>query len=421
MPTQPNTNRLLDHCFCHESGKLIASLVRFFGLKHFELVEDMVQAALVEALHVWKIQGAPDQPSAWIHRVAKNRVLDVLRRDTNFKIKAAQYATLDPRAQQSQLDNLFDESLLEDNQLRLIFACCHPSLPVESAIPLTLKSLCGFSELEIARGMLLESETVRKRIYRTRQLLIEQQLQLDLPSARQLPVRLHYVHNVLYLMFNEGYSSSNGELAIRSDVCEEAARLCHLLTEHPNCSTRTTFALLALMLFHASRFDARIDATGNFVLIENQDREKWDRRMMSRAMEYLNHASGDEATSVYHCEAAIAMYHCRAPAFDQTDWSAIIRLYDRLIESVDSPVYRLNRAIAIGQKDGPEKALALLDPLKADPALGKSPRLETTLGVLCRMKGDLAQAERHFQSALRRNLPTHDRLLIQLRLEQCQE
>ncbi len=419
MEPDQSPNKLVDHFFRHESGKLVASLVRFFGLRHFDLVEDMVQAALVEALDAWKIQGVPVQPAAWIYRVAKNRVLDALRRDANFQNKAAEYALQGTSSGKLQIDELFDESQLQDSQLRMIFACCHPALKPEDAIPLTLKSLCGFNEQEIAQGMLLESETVRKRIYRTKQLLIEQQVSLDLPTARQLPARLHFVHNVLYLMFNEGYLSTNSDRAIRSDVCEEAARLCHLLTEHPNCSTRNTFALLALMLFHASRFDSRIDSQGGLVLLEDQDRQKWDQRMMSRAMDYLNHTSDEGAASVYHYEAAIAMHHCRARTFAQTDWAAIVNLYDCLVESADSPIYQLNRAIAIGQRDGPDAALALLNKIANEPTLAKSPLLDATFGELYRMQGDTNRAIAFFRKASNKARSSHDRELIDRRIAQC--
>ena len=412
-------NELVDHFFRHESGKLIASLVRFFGLKHFDLVEDMVQAALVEALRVWKIRGVPDQPAAWIHRVAKNRVLDALRRDKNFQEKAEELARLGEAKEGQRVENLFDESQLQDSQLRLIFACCHSSLPPDSAVPLTLKTLCGFSEEEVARGMLLSSENVRKRIYRAKQTMIEDKISLDLPSSRQLSARLHYVHTVLYLMFNEGYSSTSSDQAIRDDVCEEAARLCHLLTEHPHCSTKTTSALLALMLFHASRFDARIDSNGGFVLLDEQDRTKWDQRMISRAKEYLQ-ASDGPAISVYHLEAAIALQHCVAASFAKTNWSAIIGLYDRLIERFPSSVYQLNRAIAINQEMGPEAAIEILDSIQSDPHLNRFHLLDATYGEFYRAKSQFNLAKKHFEKAILKTTSRHEQEVLQRRIAQCE-
>ncbi|MFK7770125.1 MAG: RNA polymerase sigma factor [Mariniblastus sp.] len=411
-------NQLVDHFFRHESGKLIASLVRFFGLRHFDLVEDMVQAALVEALAVWKVQGLPDQPAAWIHRVAKNRVLDALRRDKNFQEKAENFARPENSNSSDSIDRLFDESELKDSQLRLIFACCHSTLQPDSAIPLTLKTLCGFSEEEIARGMLLSRDNVRKRIYRAKQTMIENNVSLDLPSSRQLPARLHYVHNVLYLMFNEGYCSTSNEQAIRDDVCEEAARLCHLLTEHPHCSTKTTYALLSLMLFHASRFDARMDGEGGLVLLEAQDRSKWDRQMIERAKEYLRQSDG-KAISIYHLEAAIALQHCDASSFAETNWGVITGLYDRMIELFPSSVYRLNQAIAIGQKDGPEAAIEILNSLQADVHLNRSHLLDTTFGEQYRIKGEYVLAKEHFEKAILKTISKHEQAFLRGRIAQC--
>lgn len=412
-------NELVTHFFRHESGKLVASLVRFFGLNHFELVEDMVQSALVEALTHWKTHGIPDQPAAWIHRVAKNRVLDVLRRNTRLQSRAAEIA-VDSVSAGRRVEELFDESELNDSQLRMIFACSHPKISPELAIPLTLRTLCGFSEEEIARGMLIERATVRKRIYRARQRMIEMNVSLELPSSRQLAERLHYVHNVLYLMFNEGYSSTNNESSIRGDVCEEAARLCHLLTQHRHCSTRTTLALLSLMLFHASRFESRVDNEGNLVLLEEQDRSLWDKAMIGQALGFVARAHEYGATSVYHLEATIAMQHCVAESFQATNWSAIIAAYDGLIEVRDSAIYRLNRAIAIAQRDGPLAGLEIVEAIRSDPMLQRSHLAEATLGELHRMQGNLPAAEQHFLLAIDKASSQQDKALLRRRVKQCQ-
>src|SRR5262245_32324055 len=228
-PAAEPASGLVEHFFRHESGRLVSVLVRLFGLRNLDLVEDMVQSARLEALQAWRSQGVPDKPSAWMHRVARNKVLDALRhRETVLRL-APSWARLHPLVCEPELDDLFLDSKIEDSQLRLIFACCHPELPRENQIALTLKSLFGFSNGEIARGLLLPEETVKKRIQRARSYLEAQGVDLSVPRAEELANRLESVHQCLYLLFNEGYAASSGDSVIRMELCEEAARLCHLL------------------------------------------------------------------------------------------------------------------------------------------------------------------------------------------------
>src|SRR5262249_49490846 len=226
---------------------------------------------------------------------------------------------------------LFLDSEIEDSLLRMIFACCHPRLARENQLALTLKALCGFGNSEIARALLVGEATVKKRLQRATRALIDHQVALDPPGADELAQRLDSVHQVLYLLFNEGYSSSQGESAIRADLCEEAARLCHLLCSHPRFSTPATHALMALMLFHAARLDARLDRRGAFLLMEEQDRDQWDRRLIRRAQEFLHQSAEGTIISPFHLEAAIACHHCTATSYADTDWPAILPLYDPLL------------------------------------------------------------------------------------------
>jgi predicted RNA polymerase sigma factor len=402
---------LVEHFFRHESGKLVASLVRRFGIRHFDLVEDMVQAALAEALLAWKQSGVPKEPAAWMRRVAINRILDTLRREQKFNSFASQFAeTAETHISDKQRlhdDDALDEDAVQDSLLRMLFTCCHPELPADAVVPLTLKTVCGFVA------------TVRKRIYRAKRNLIQRNVRLELPSVGQLSARLQTVHNVLYLMFNEGYASSVADESLRLDVCEEAARLRHLLTENSYCCTGATHALLALMLFHASRFNARIDHEGALVLLEDQDRQLWDRRLIARAMDYFKLASEDKTLTSYHLEAAIAMYHCASPRFADTDWNSIIALYDRLIQSVPSPIYQLNRSIAIGQRDGPVAAIALLEKLRDEPRLLNFHLLDAALGEFCRLANQLDAAQAYFSSALRKTNLASEQALLHRRIQQC--
>ena len=414
MPTQ-----LVEHFFRHQSGRLVSSLARVFGLRNLDLVEDMVQSSLVEALHAWRMQGVPDNPSAWMHRVARNKVVDALRqRDTLLRI-APGWARLRPLATEPGIDDLFLDSEIEDSQLRMIFACCHPALARENQIALTLKSLCGFSNSEIARGLLIAEEAVKKRIQRARQQLVEQSVDLSVPAADELANRLDSVHQCLYLLFNEGYSASSGDAVIRLDLCEEAARLCHLLCGHAHTRSPATFALLALMLFHAARFDARTDAQGRLLLMEDQDRAKWNQDLIARARWFLDRSAEGRTISTFHLEAGIALLHSTAPSFAQTQWPEILRLYDVLISRQPSAIYQLNRAIVLAHMEGPAAGIRVIESLAGDPSLRHYHLVDATLGELYRRAGDMARARKHLERAREATQLACERELLERRLAAC--
>jgi RNA polymerase sigma-70 factor (ECF subfamily) len=409
---------LVEHFFRHEAGRLVSVLTRFFGWRYFDLVEDMVQATLLDALEAWRVRGVPDNPSGWVHRIAKNKILDALRRDQIGQRVLGEWAAARPRHEEG-LDELFIDSEIEDSLLRMMFACCHPHLARENQLALTLKALCGFGNAEIARALLVGEETVKKRLQRATRDLIDQQIALDPPAAEVLTQRLDSVHQVLYLLFNEGYSASDGETAIRADLCEEAARLCHLLCSHPRFRTPATHALMALMLFHGARLEARLDQRGSVLLLEEQDRDKWDRRLIRRAQEFLAQSAEGTVISSFHLEAAIACHHCTARSYADTDWRAILRLYDALLALHRSPVYLLNRAIVVAQIDGPQAGIRVLDEAGQDPALRHYHLFDATLGDFYRRAGDLARARQHLEAARRKTSSPFDRELIDRRLSQC--
>jgi RNA polymerase sigma-70 factor (ECF subfamily) len=407
---------LVEHFFRHEAGRLVSVLTRLFGWRNFDLVEDMVQATLTDALQAWRIRGVPDNPSGWIHRVARNKILDALRRDRIGERVLEEWAAARP-AHAEGLDELFFDSEIEDSQLRMMFACCHPRLARADQLALTLKALCGFGNSEIARALLVTEETVKKRLQRATRDLIGHHITLDPPAAGELAGRLDGVHQVLYLLFNEGYSSCDGERAIRADLCEEAARLCHLLCGR--FGTPATHALMALMLFHAARLDARLDQRGSLLLMEEQDRGKWDQRLIRRAQEYLDLSAEGTVISAFHLEAGIAYHHCTAGSYAETDWPAILRLYDALLTLQRSPVYLLNRAIVVAQIEGPHAGIRALDGAGQDPALRHYHLFDATLGEFYRRAGDLARARHHFEAARRKTNSPFDRELIDRRLADC--
>ena len=416
-PREP-VSGLVDHFFRHESGRLVSVLTGIFGWRNFDLVEDMVLATLADALEAWRHRGVPDNPSGWVHRVARNKILDALRREKIRQRVLAEYgATL--RTFQDELDQRFNESEIEDSQLRMMFACCHPALSRANQLAFTLKALCGFGSVEIARALLVSEETIKKRIQRARAVLIEAEVPLDSPADAELDARLGAVHQVLYLLFNEGYSSSQGEAAIRADLCEEAVWLCHLLCSHPRFGTPATHALMALMLFHAARLEARLDEGGGILLMEEQDRGKWDRRLIARAEEFLSRSAAGTVISPFHLEAAIAAHHCAASSYAATDWPEILRLYDALLGIHRSPVYLLNRAIVVAQIEGAQAGLRELLEAGGDRAFEQYSLYDATLGELYRRAGEWEQARVCFEAARRKTRSPHDRAIIERRLAGC--
>jgi RNA polymerase sigma factor (sigma-70 family) len=434
LATSESPGRLVEHFFRHEAGRLVGVLTRIFGWRNFDLVEDMVQATLLDALEAWR-GGVPDNPSGWVHRVAKNKILDALRRDKigqrvmeEWAVGWARHSCL--AARQERLDELFLDAEIEDSQLRMMFACCHPRLTREDQLALTLKALCGFGNSEIAHALLVTEETIKKRIQRATRDLRDYPIALDPPLATsespgrpadELAQRLDSVHQVLYLLFNEGYSSSEGDIAIREDLCEEAVRLCHLLCSHPRCCTPATYALMALMLFHAARLEARLDQRGSILLMEEQDRSKWDHRLIEKAQEFLNRSAEGTAISPFHLEAGIAYHHCTAKSYRETDWPAILRLYDALVAIHPSPVYQLNRAIVVAEIEGPHAGIQALE--KAGGRRGDALRhyhlFDATLGELNRRAGDFKRARRHFEAARQKTKSPFDRELLDRRLAEC--
>jgi RNA polymerase sigma-70 factor (ECF subfamily) len=409
---------LVEHFFRREAGRLVAVLTRFFGWRNFDLVEEMVQATLVDALQSWRIRGIPENPSAWVHRVARNKVLDSLRRREIQRKVTLEWAA-NRAARREGIDDLFLDTSIEDSQLRMIFACCHPFLARENQIALTLKTLCGFGISEIARALLVPGETIKKRLQRATLDLVNQNVRLEPPDRAQLIERLDAVHQVLYLIFNEGYSSSKGESPIRADLCEDAAHLCYMLCSHPDFSTPTTRALMAIMLFHAARLDARLDDHGSVLLMEDQDRTRWDARLIHRAQQFLDASAEGTIISAFHLEAGIALHHCTAKSYAETNWRAILLLYDKLLSIHRSPVYLLNRAIVVAELEGPASGIRALEEAAGNKSLQNYHLYDATLGEFYRRAGDFEEARRCLETAKQKTRSPHDHAIIDRRLARC--
>ncbi len=412
-PSSTEPNQLVEHFFRHESANLKAVLTRAFGVQHLDLVEDKVQDAMIEAMHAWR-HGVPENPAGWIHRVARNRILDVLRR---ARIHERAVTSLGHSEAKTvfMVERWLEKDRLPDSLLRMMFVCCHPALDRRSQIAMTLKILCGFSVAEIAHGLLMSKEATKKRVQRAKKALADLAVRLELPAAADLHDRLAAVHDVLYLLFNEGYSASHGSEPLHEDICEEAARLCHLLCEHDELGTIDSRALLALMLFHAARLEARIDSEGAVVLLEDQNRLQWNPSLIGIA-DYWLEASKTATPSRYHYEAAIAQLHCRAPSVKATRWDEVVKLYDRLIAIRPSPIYVLNRAIARGQSGDPSTGLAELDSIRNRSEMRHYYLLDCAEARLYELLGERHQARLAYERALGADLAEHEKRLLSKKL-----
>jgi RNA polymerase sigma factor (sigma-70 family) len=371
---RPAAPGLVEHSFRREYGRLVAVLARRVGIRHLDAVEDAVQEALLTALTSWTAQGVPDDPGAWLYRVARNNLIDDLRRKTGRQRILAQ--AVDPAVVRESHDRprssrdapvSYFASEVADDTLRMLFICCDEAIPRESQLVFALKTLCGFSVAEIALRLFTSEANVYKRLARARDRLREIDPEIETPPLDTLTSRLPGVQAVLYLLFNEGYLSSHAEESIRCELCDEAVWLATLLAEHPIGAAPETFALLALMHLHAARLGARRDATGGLLLLEEQDRSLWDRVRMRIGAEWLERSATGDVFSRFHAEAAIAAEHCFAPSFADTRWKEIGDLCAMLERIAPSPLHTMNRAVAVAEWQGPDAGLAVLEAL-APPA-----------------------------------------------------
>jgi RNA polymerase sigma factor (sigma-70 family) len=389
---------LVEHYFRHEYGRLVAVLTRKVGVRHVEAVEDAVQGALMTALTSWTAQGIPGDPGAWLYRVACNNVIDDLRRRTGRRrILERAVDTVD---QSEHLPPSYFAGEVADDMLRMLFICCDDAIPRESQLVFALKTLCGFSVSEIALRLFTSEANVYKRLGRARDRLRASAPEIETPPVGALNTRLPSVQAVLYLLFNEGYLSAHAEEAIRRELCDEAVRLTTLLAEHPIGAVPETFALLALMHLHAARLGARRDAMGGLLLLEEQDRSRWDRERIRIGAEWLERSATGVVFSRFHAEAGIAAEHCFEPWFEHTRWKEIADLY-AMLEHIDpSPLHTMNRAVAVAEWQGPDAGLALLEPFTPPAWLAGSYLWDAVLADLHRRAGNPEIAQRHRDRAL---------------------
>lgn len=413
---------LSDHLFRHEAGRMVATLTRIFGVHNLALAEDVVQDAFCRALEVWKLRGVPENPSAWLMAAAKNRALDVLRRERTVR-------TFEPeltRFVQSEwtlapaLAELFSTDAIKDDLLRMMFSCCQARLSEESQVTLILHILCGFSVGEVANAFVSTHAATEKRITRAKKVLAQSKKLFDVERTKDVAARLPSVHRALYLLFNEGYHGASPESAIREDLCREAIRLTAVLLEHPAGAAPATYALAALMCFNAARLPGRLDASGNLSPFFEQDRAQWDRELIAEGLRLLDlSAVGTELTE-YHIEAGIARVHAMAERAEDTDWAGIVSLYDLLMSTRPSPVVALNRAIAIAERDGAERGLEEIGRIDDAERLDRYPFYWAAMGEFELRLDRNEEAMQHFRIARKLARNEAERRFLAQRMVACE-
>ena len=395
-----STSQLVEHFFRHEYGRLVALLTRDLGVRNLELAEDVVQAAMSRALVSWPRSGTPVEPTAWLFRTAKNLAIDNLRRQ-KLEQEIFDSAGSRPDEPTVALEPLPPfENEIADATLRLLFLCCHPAITVDSQVALALKTVSGFGVHEIALGLLTTSANIEKRLTRAKEKMREQHLELIEMSSAEVAERREAVLSTIYLIFNEGYATTTGDVPIRLDLCWESIRLAKMVAAHPVAGSPAAQALVALLLLHTARMNGRLDTDGGVVLLAQQDRTRWDGALIREAMSYAQNAARGSELSRYHIEAAIAWEHCRASDFSSTHWSRIVSLYGLLLERFATPMIRLNAAVARSYIEGPEVGLALL--LKLDDSERKRTRpwWDCCMAQLNERRGQRDSARSHWRDAL---------------------
>jgi RNA polymerase sigma-70 factor (ECF subfamily) len=383
---------VVDSVYRTESRRVFATLVRLLG--DFDLAEEAVHDAFASAVAQWPEQGVPTNPRAWLVSAGRFKAIDTMRRRARFD---ASLGELVNRIDQSTPD--LDSETIEDDRLRLIFTCCHPAIAPEAQVALTLREVCGLTTEAIASAFLTSPSTLAQRIVRAKSKIREAGIPYQVPSREDLPDRLHTVLQVIYLVFNEGYSASSGESLLRADLSEEAIRLGRLMVEL--LPDPEVLGLLALMLLHESRRHARHTSTGEIILLDDQDRSLWDRQLIAEGQELVDRAFLTQQFGPYMVQAGIAATHAAASTPADTDWAQIVALYDALAQISPSPVVELNRAVAIAMRDGPAAGLELVDAILTRGELADYHLAHATRADFCRRLGKTADARHSYQQALK--------------------
>jgi len=380
---------------------MVSVLTRIFGAHNLALAEDVVQDAFCRAVETWPIRGVPENPAAWLMATAKNRALDVLRRERTARRFAPELGKwLESEGTLTLiLDDLFSTDAIKDDELRMMFSCCHPRLPEETQVALMLHILCGFGVNEIAHAFVSSFDAIKKRLTRSKKVFEKSTTLFNVADSHEFSTRLPAVQRALYLLFNEGYHGASAEHAIRTELCHEAMRLSALLLEHPSGAVPATYALSALMCLDAARLPARMDAGGHLHSLLEQNRSRWDHQLIDEGLRFLALSATGADLTEYHLEAAIAAVHARATRTEDTDWNSIVRFYDKLTTMRPSPIVALNRAIAVAQDQGPDRGIEAINAITDSDRLARYPFYAAALGELELRRGRREVAAQHFRAA----------------------
>ncbi|HKO45537.1 MAG TPA: RNA polymerase sigma factor [Pyrinomonadaceae bacterium] len=407
-----NADAAVNAVYHSDWGLIVATLIRQFG--DFDVAEESAQEAFASAVNQWKTEGVPDVPRAWIIQTAKYKAIDRIRRRNRLQEKLESYKDLIETSDHPD----YDTEEIPDDRLRLIFTCCHPALSPEAQVALTLRTLGGLDTEEIARAFLVPAATMAQRLVRAKRKIKDAGIPYSVPNTKEMPDRLDAVLTTIYLIFNEGYASTRGEPLVRVDLCSEAIRLARLLRALITIPPPHVTALLALMLLHDARRNARVDESGDIVVLEEQDRSRWNQEQIAEALPLVAEALRAEV-GPFALQAAIAAEHCKAKNSDETNWARIVELYDALQIVEPSPVVSLNRAVAVAMKDGPLAGLPLLDGL--DGALGEYHLFHAARADLLRRSGSNGDAASSYRKALALVTNESERRFLAKRLREVEQ
>jgi RNA polymerase sigma factor (sigma-70 family) len=401
---------LVPHLFRTEFRKITAVLCKHLGIEHLETAEDIASDTFLLAVETWSYKGVPENPTAWLYSVAKNKAKNYLQRNTLFHQKIAKELKFTSSSiEEAEID--LSEQNITDSQLQMLFALCHPSLSAEAQIGLSLRLLCGFGIDEIADAFLTNKETINKRLFRAKEKLREEKVPIEVPAKEEIPNRLEAVLRTLYLLFSEGYYSESNNTILRKDLCLEAMRLTHLLIENEDTNLPQVNALISLMCFHASRLEARKNEQGELVLYQDQDESLWNHELIAKGIYYFKQASQGSKLSKYHVEAGIAYWHTNKED-TKVKWESILQLYNQLLQIEYSPIAALNRTFALSKVKGTQAAIVEAEKLQ----LTNNHFYFTLLGELYSTL-DVAKAKINFTQALTLAKTTTDRQTIQTKID----
>jgi RNA polymerase sigma-70 factor (ECF subfamily) len=402
-----SVHRLVDSLARDSTSRLVAALARRLGAGRIAVAEDAVQHALLRALSLWPFKGVPEKPEAWLATVARNRALDLLRAEQRGAVLGDEVVWQTPAAAESE--GRFDREL-NDDELALLFAVCHPALSPEARVTFALKTVCGLTVPQIAAGLLSEPTAIAQRLVRARRQLETAGVAIEPPPPEALPERAEVVRTALFLMFNEGYSASSGPTLVQPEFCVEAVRLSRALAQHPTTRSPASDAHAALLALTAARLPTRVGPDGVAQLLEDQPRDMWDRALIALGMTHLARSARGRELTVWHLRAEIAAVHALAPSAAETDWTRIVAIYDQLREIDDSPVVELARAVAVGRSRGPAAGLAAL------PAANGNPYAHAATAIFLSELGRTDEARAHFERAMASARTEPERRLMQRRL-----